>query len=78
MKNRMFFGTSLSEAFCKDFGKVLGSQKPRFSHFFRHFFELILKGFFGRLKNRKKSPTRGADTEFWSGPAECAESGGEI
>ena len=64
--------------FWKDFGKVLGSQKLRFSHFFRYFFEANFKGIFGRLKNRKKSPTRGADTEFWSGPAECAESGGEI
>ena len=26
MKNCMFFGTSILEAFCKDFGRVLGSQ----------------------------------------------------
>ena len=38
-----------------DFGRVLGGRNPRFSHFFRNFFEANFKGFLGRLKNRKKS-----------------------
>ena len=50
----MFVGTSISEAFWKDFGRVLGSRKPWFSHFFRFFFEVNFKALFGRPKNRKK------------------------
>ena len=34
MKISMFFGTSISEAFWEDFGRVLGGQNPRFSQFF--------------------------------------------
>ena len=77
-KKSMFFGTSFLKPCWEHFERVLGGQNPQFSHFFRHFFEAKFKGFLGRLKNRKKSPTRGADTDFWPGPAECAEPGGEI
>ena len=64
MKNRMFVGTSISEAFWKDFGRVLGEQNPRFSFFFRHFFEANFKALFGRPKNRKKCPGLSFDGDF--------------
>ena len=51
----MFFGTSILEAFWMGFGRVLGSQKPRFSHFFRHCFDAKCGMQLGRAKNRKKS-----------------------
>ena len=78
MKNRMFVGTSISEAFWKDFGMVLGGQKPQFSHFFRHFFEANFERRFGRLKNRKKCAQTSFAARLGAGPAECAEPGGEI
>ena len=68
MRNRMFVGTSFSEAFWEDFGMVLGGQKPQFSHFFRHFFEANFKGIFGRPKNRKKMTNKRADTEISAPP----------
>ena len=37
-----------------DFGRVLGGQNPRFSHFFRCFFDIIFQARFGRRKNRPK------------------------
>ena len=40
MKNRMFFGTSILRGFCTRFGKIVEGQNPRFSHFFRCFFNL--------------------------------------
>jgi len=39
MKINMFSGQSFLRGFWKDFGKVLESQKPRFSQFFPCFFE---------------------------------------
>ena len=54
MKNRMFFGTSILKGFWKGFGRVLGSQNPRFSHIFRCFFDVIFQARFGRRKNREK------------------------
>ena len=45
MKNHMFFGTSISEAFWKDFGKVVGSQNLDFRFFFVIFSKQILKDF---------------------------------
>ena len=52
----MFFGTSILKAFWEDFGRVLGGQNPRFSHFFRCFFEANFEARFGREKNRPKWP----------------------
>ena len=52
----MFFGTSILEAFWEDFGRVLGAPNPRFSHFFRCFFEANFEARFGRAKNRPKWP----------------------
>ena len=43
MKNHRFVGTSISEAFWKDFGMVLGDQNPRFSDFFYDFSKQISK-----------------------------------
>ena len=54
MKNRMFFGISILSRFWKGFGRVLGGQNPRFSHFFRCFFDIIFQARFGRRKNRPK------------------------
>ena len=51
----MSFGTSILEGFRKGFGRVLGSQNPRFSHFFRYFFDANFRVQVGRAKNRKKS-----------------------
>ena len=50
----MSFGTSILEGFRKGFGRVLGSQNPRFSHFFRYFFDAKFRVQVGRAKNRKK------------------------
>ena len=54
MKNRMIFGTSILSGFLEGFGKGLGGQNPRFSHFFRCFFDIIFQARFGRRKNRPK------------------------
>ena len=50
MKNRMFFETSIWEAFWMDFGKVLGSQNPWFSQFFRCFSEVVFEAHSGRAE----------------------------
>ena len=76
--NRMFVGTSISEAFWKDFGRVLGGRNPQFSHFFRHLFEANFGRRFGRPKNRVLKIQHWKLPHFWAGPAECAEPGGEI
>ena len=78
MKNRMFVGTSFSEAFWKDFGRVLGGQKPRFSHFFPCFFEVVFEARSGRPKNRAKSAKTSFAARLWAGNAEPAWPGGEI
>ena len=39
----MSFGTSILEGFRKGFGRVLGTQNPRFSHFFVIFSMQILE-----------------------------------
>ena len=54
MKNRIFFGTSILSGFWEGFGRVLARQNPRFSHFFRCFFDIIFQARFGRRKNRPK------------------------
>ena len=54
--NRMFFWTSILEAFWEDFGRVLGARNPRFSHFFQCFFEANFEARFGRAQNRPKWP----------------------
>ena len=54
----MFLGTSISEAFGKDFERVLGGQNLWFSLFCRWFFEVIFGARIERSKNRKKLPTR--------------------
>ena len=43
LKNRMFVGTSISEAFWKVFGTVWGNKNLRFSHFFDVFSKSFLK-----------------------------------
>ncbi len=62
----MFLGTSISEAFGKDFERVLGGQNPWFSLFCRWFFEVIFGARIERSKNRKKLPTRELG-EFFGG-----------
>ena len=53
-KKRCFFGPSIWRAFWEGLGRVLGGQNPRFSHFFRCFFDIIFQARFGRRKNRPK------------------------
>ena len=74
-KNRVFVGISILIAFLMDFGRVLGAQNPRFSHFFGCFFEAFFKQRFGKAKIAKKVPKIITLTTFWDGPAECAASG---
>ena len=40
------------------FGGVLGGQDPRFSHFFRCFFEVIVEARSGRAKHSPKRPNK--------------------
>ena len=58
IKNRMFFGTSILKPFWLGFGTVLEDQKPRFSRFFRCFFEVVFEARSGRAKNRPKRPNK--------------------
>ncbi len=74
----MFVGTSISEAFWKDFERVWGGQNPRFSLFLRYFFEANFGRHFGRVKNREKWRPCRRFTDFGASPTECAEPGGEI
>ena len=76
MKNRMFVRTSFAEVFWKDFGRGLGGQNPRFSHFFRNFFEANFGRRLGKAKDRKKERPPEVCRRFWVGPAECAEARG--
>ena len=50
MKNRMFFGTSISEAFCKDFGRGLEAKILDF----RIFFDVFSKSFLKRASEGQK------------------------
>ena len=52
----MSFGTSILEGFRKGFGRVLGSQNPRFLQFFQEKMEAKNKMIFGRQKNRILRP----------------------
>ena len=54
MKNLVFFRTSVLRGFWEGFGRGLGDQNPRFSQFFRCFFEVIFEACFGRRKNQPK------------------------
>ena len=78
LKNRMFFGSAILEAFGKGFGRVLGSPNPRFLHFFRYFFDGKFRVQLGRAKNRKKIATSGLGDFFWMLFAVCAGLGGRI
>ena len=51
----MFFGASILEGFWEGFGRVLGGQNPRFSHFFRCFFDVNFEARFEEAKNHKKT-----------------------
>ena len=63
----MFFRTLFLEAFWDDFGRVLGAQNPRFSHFFRCFFEANFEARWGRAKNRPKRPNKVQKAQTWLG-----------
>ena len=67
MKISMFWGTSISEAFWEDFGRVLGCQNPRFSHFFRCFFDVNFEERFRRAKNQPKRPNKSRKRKFSGG-----------
>ena len=54
----MFCGTSILKALRTVFGRVLGGQNPRFSHFFREKMEAKNKMIFGRQKNRILRPQK--------------------
>ena len=62
----MSFGTSILEGFRMSFGRVLGGQNPRFSHFFRCFFVVVFEARFGRRKNRAKKPKKTQKAIFLS------------
>ena len=64
MKNRMFFGASILTGFWEDFGRGLGGQNPRFSHFFRCFFDANFRVQLGKAKNRKKMSKNNPDLTF--------------
>ena len=66
------------EGFGEGFGRVLGTQNPRFSHFLRHFFDVKFWLQFGGAKNRKKCPKRGAGGFIRAGLAVRAALGGRI
>ena len=53
-KKSMFFGTSILKAFWVGCGRVLGGRNPRFSHFFRCFFDVIFEARFEEAKIRQK------------------------
>ena len=76
MKNRIFFGTSISEAFCKDFGKVLEAKIHDFrifSMFFRcHFSSALRKA--KKSRNNAKNPNFSA---FWRRVCGGPQAGGE-
>ena len=74
----MSFGTSILEGFRKGFGRVLGSQNPRFSHFFRYFFDANFRVQVGRAKNRKKSANVRIIPDHPLGFPVCAALGGRI
>ena len=67
MKNRMFFGTSISDAFCKDFGRVLEAKILDF----RIFFDVFSMSFYRRSwkgeKNDQDEPTRRRKRFFGAG-----------
>ena len=67
LKNRVFFGISILKGFWVDFERVLGGQNPRFSHFFRCFFEVIFEARLGRAKNRPKRPNKTEMVDFCLG-----------
>ena len=66
-KKSIFFETSIWKGFWIGFGRVLGSQKPRFSHFFRCFFDVIFEARFEEAKNRKKSRQQHRRQNFGAG-----------
>ena len=76
-KNHMFFGISILKAFWVDFGRGLAAQNPRFSHFFRCFFEVNFEQRFRRPENRKKSFQQDGGYQFWDGSVEWLASWGE-
>ena len=49
MKKRCFFGPSIWRAFWEGLGRVLGGPNPRFSQFFRCFFDIFSKQFLKEL-----------------------------
>ena len=71
----MSFGTSILEGFRKGFGRVLGSHNPRFSHFFRYFFDATFGVQVGRAKNRTKMLQNDLTPYFGVGAAICATLG---
>ena len=54
MENCMFFGISILIGFREGFGRGLGSQNRRFSHFFPCFFDVIFQARLERRKNRPR------------------------
>ena len=78
MTNRMFFGTSVLIGFWKGFGRGLGGQNPRFSHFFRCFFDANFRVQLGKAKNRNKRPKKFLVCDFGVAAAVCAALGGRI
>ena len=62
----MFFGTTFLEAFGEGLGRVLGGQKPWFSHVFRCFFDAIFEARFQEAKIRQKIGPNPQKAKIWS------------
>ena len=62
----MFFGTSILKAFWIGFGRVLGGQNPRFSHFLQCFFDVIFEARFEKAKSSLKNAQKTEKAKFWS------------
>ena len=77
MKNRMFFETSIWEAFWMDFGKVLGGQNLWFSQFFDVFSKSFLKHTREEQKNRFKRPENAEGANLVTGFRSSQPSWGE-
>ena len=50
----MFFWSAILSGFWEGFERGLGGQNPRFSHFFRCFFDVVFQAQLQRRKNREK------------------------
>ena len=77
MKNRMFFETSILEAFWMDFGYVLGTKIHDFRNLFDVFSKSFLKHTREEQKNRFKRPENAEGANLVTGFRSSQPSWGE-